>query len=90
MHAIRVNWFEKGGEEVLTRLGWSWNQVGGIDKAIVMTPDGKSCRAVTEKVDPINLYTTPIWSIREKTVCLARLFLVSRKEGKWQVITNGA
>ena len=41
MHAIQVNWFEKGGDEVLA-LDWAGPGIksGGIDKAIVMTEDG--------------------------------------------------
>ncbi|MGB0762276.1 MAG: PA14 domain-containing protein, partial [Rubripirellula sp.] len=55
MHAIRVNWFEKGGEEVLA-LDWAGPGVksGGIDKAIVMTADGTPppVEEETEEVDP--------------------------------------
>ncbi|MDB4694950.1 DUF1080 domain-containing protein [Rubripirellula sp.] len=55
MHAIRVNWFEKGGEEVLA-LDWAGPGVksGGIDKAIVMTADGVSVPVEQEvvKADP--------------------------------------
>ena len=62
MHAIRVNWFEKGGEEVLT-LDWAGPGIksGGIDKAIVMTPDGKipPVEPVTEEVDPDKFVYNP-------------------------------
>ena len=52
MHAIRVNWFEKGGEEVLA-LDWAGPGVksGGIDKAIVMTADGGSVPVEQEVVE---------------------------------------
>ena len=55
MHAIRVNWFEKGGEEVLA-LDWAGpgGKSGGIDKAIVMTADGTPApvEQTQEPVDP--------------------------------------
>ena len=55
MHPIRVNWFEKGGEETLA-LDWAGPGVksGGIDKAIMMTADGLPVpvATVTEAVDP--------------------------------------
>ncbi len=55
VHAIRVNWFEKGGEEVLA-LDWAGPGVksGGIDKAIVMTADGTPAlvEQEAEEVDP--------------------------------------
>ena len=93
MHAIRVNWFEKGGEEVLT-LDWAGPGIksGGIDKAIVMTPDGKipPVEPVTEE-GPQQICIQPrSGRSGKKTVCLAWLFLVSRKEGKWQAIAGGA
>lgn len=55
MHAIRVDWFEKGGEEVLA-LDWAGPGIksGGIDKAIVMSSDGADVPVEVEQpeVDP--------------------------------------
>ena len=58
MHAIRVNWFEKGGEEVRSHsIGQGRaSSLVGIDKAIVMTADGvsgsSSEQEVVKAVDP--------------------------------------
>ena len=57
IHEIRVDYFEAGGEEVLT-LDWEipGQKMAAIDKAIVMTRDGsapiKPAKAQTQPVDP--------------------------------------
>ncbi len=51
LHAIRVDWFEKGGEEVLA-LDWAGPGIksGGIDKAIVISRDASD---VPVKEEPV-------------------------------------
>ncbi len=57
IHEIRVDYFEAGGEEVLT-LDWEipGQKMAAIDKAIVMTRDGsapiKPAKAQTQPADP--------------------------------------